>query len=409
MSPTQAPMSRVLVVALCLLGGASHACSELRTGELERTTLDNAEPVDGGTTPPLETDAAADAASSQDDASTPTSVRVSYNDMQQTLQGKRFPGPVTAQGSTGACTPKKFYWRDPDGSVHAWVGSTQTRIDFAWKASGYRPSIFPSDDLFAVDTPPTFATIDVHDTSAVGTAGAPFISLPYAHHHVSASGAVLRLDQTIDNVSLGGTKVRAWHRATQTLEDITTVLPTTEPPSSFKNDTLVVPGAYPPPFPLYIVDIKGKTTKSVTFEGGIALGDTEQTEDGLVISYVRSGAAGATLRVYKNNSDDLSSRFELGDELASRPNYFDDAAPLEHKFVARVTSHGRRIFYSSAYGIWAYDFASSAFAPVQLVAGQKTGVPDILCVLKDEGLLMYRMTSDPVGQVWAVPLTAIFP
>jgi hypothetical protein len=50
---------------------------------------------------------------------------------------------------------------------------------------------------------------------------------------------------------------------------------------------------------------------------------------------------------------------------------------------------------------------SGVLRPVQLVAGKKTAVPDVLCVLGDENLLVYRMSGDTLGQIWAVPLAGV--
>ena len=79
-------------------------------------------------------------------------------------------------------------------------------------------------------------------------------------------------------------------------------------------------------------------------------------------------------------------------------------SPLEHKFLGRVATWNQKVLYASAYGIWSYDMVSGVLVPVQLVAGKQTAVPDVLCVLRDENLLVYRMSSDTLGQLWAVPL-----
>jgi hypothetical protein len=44
-----------------------------------------------------------------------------------------------------------------------------------------------------------------------------------------------------------------------------------------------------------------------------------------------------------------------------------------------------------------------------LAAGKTVGVPDVMCVLKDAGLLVYRLPGDTVGQIWAVPLASVVP
>lgn len=327
-----------------------------------------------------------------------------YDDVQAQLETKRFPGPTTAQGSKGYCTPKYFVWRESDGTLHSWAGKTQARIDYGYKAQGTRPYFVPADVFIATDILPGYTGIDVHRTD---TANSLVTSIPYSHNFVSATDGVIRLDQVINNVDIGGTKVRRWNAGTANTEDITTVLSTREPPSSFENDVLVIPGGVTIPFPLYLVDVVKKTTGSVIFDGALVLQQTEQFAGGLAVSYVRSGTSGAALRVYKGDHDDAANRFELGDELANRGPYFSDSpSPLEHKFLSRITTWNQKILYGSAYGIWSYDLVTGALAPVQLVSGKKTAVPDVLCVLRDENLLVYRM-GDTVGQVWAVPLPSV--
>jgi hypothetical protein len=123
---------------------------------------------------------------------------------------------------------------------------------------------------------------------------------------------------------------------------------------------------------------------------------------------VRNGTSGAALRIYKGDHDDATSRFELGDELANRGPYFADSPNvLEHKFLTHVATWNQTVLYASAYGIWSYDMVSGVLRPVQLVAGKKTAVPDVLCVLGDENLLVYRMSGDTLGQIWAVPLAGV--
>ena len=145
----------------------------------------------------------------------------------------------------------------------------------------------------------------------------------------------------------------------------------------------------------------------MTFDGAVGLQQTERFTDGLVVGYARNGVAGATMRVYKNLQDDTASRFELGDELANRANYFVDGPQGEHKYLTHFTTWNRKVLYGSAYGIWSYDFVTASFAPVQLAPNKTVGVPDFMCVLADEKLLVYRNTNDSVGQVWAVPLESV--
>jgi hypothetical protein len=386
-----------VVVALAAVG--SSGCSDLRLADL---------PPEGGATPDggssgspdgesidasrADTDAAADG---------PTGP-LYYDDVQAALASKRFPGPTTAAGSKGYCTSSYFVWRETDGTLHSWAPKTQARIDYGFKAAGTRPYFVPSDSFVAVDVVPGYAQIDVFRTD---TTNVLVTSIPYALNFVSANDGVIRLDQAVGGVDLGGTKVRRWNAASGLTEDITTVLPTREPPSSFASDTLVIPGGITIPHPLYIVDVVKKTTGSVTFDGAIVLQQTEEGEGGLVVSYVRNGAAGAALRVYKGNQD--ASRFELGDEVANRPRYLADSPnDLEHKFLGRIATWKTRVLYASAYGIWWYDLVTGALAPLQLVPGKQTAVPDVMCVVKSTGTLVYRMSNDALGQVWAVSLPA---
>lgn len=391
--------SLVLISCTAALLGAP-ACSDLRLADL---------PAEGGTTQPGAGEGDGDGGpgpatgdgAAGTDAAGPQGP-LDYDDVQAALQAKRFPGPITAQGSKGYCTSKYFVWRDSDGTIHSWAGKTQARLDYVWKAGGNRPYFVPADGYIAVDVLPSYTQIDVYRTDAANTL---VTSLPYAFNFVSANDGVIRLDQSIGGTDLGGTKVRRWNAAGNTTEDLTAVLPTREPPSSFVNDMLVIPGGITIPYPLYLVDVAKKTTGSVTFDGGIVLQQTEESASGdLVVSYVRNGSSGAALRVYKKNQNDPASRFELGDELDNRAGYFADAPKLEHKFLTRIATWKQKVLYGSAYGIWSYDLVSGALAPVQLVSGKATAVPDVMCVLSDSGTLVYRMNGDTVGQVWAVSL-----
>lgn len=329
-----------------------------------------------------------------------------YADVQAALEAKRSLGPVTAQGSKGYCTGKYFVWRESDGTLHSWAGKTQATIDYAFKAGGSRPYFVPSDSLIGVDILPGYTGINVYRTDS---ANMLTTSIAYAFNFVSANNGIVRLDQVVNGTDVGGTKVRRWVSATMATEDvIATVLPTREPPSSFVNDVVVIPGGVTIPYSLILVDVAAKATKSVTFDGALALSQTEKFAAGLAVAYVRNGTSGAALRVYKDDRDDPGSRFELGDELQNRGPYLADAPnALEHKFLTRITTWNQKILYASAYGIWSYDVATGALAPVQLVAGKKTAVPDVMCVLKDENVLVYRMSNDTVGQVWAVPLGGV--
>lgn len=392
-------MRAFLWACLSLIVAASvPSCAELRLADAADGGPTAPPPEDGSTSPT--NDGAPDADAGPDAPAGP----LRYTDTQQALQAKRFPGPTTPQGSKGSCTPKYFVWRESDGTLHSWAGSNQARIDYGFKAVGSRSYFVPADGFIAVDEP-TFAQLDVYRTNLPNSLAA---SIPYAFNFVSANDGVIRLDQVVDGADVGGTKVRRWNASTMMTEDLTTVLPTREPPSSFVNDVLVIPGGTTIPFALWLVDVVKKTTGSVTFDGGISLTQTEEGAGFLVVSYVRSGTSGATMRVYKNNLNDPSSRVEVSDDLANRGNYFSDGPTGEHRFLARIATWKTKILYASAYGIWAYDVVSGSLAPVQLTPGRTSGdFPDVLCVLRDADLLVYRSFGDTLGQVWAVPLKSL--
>lgn len=394
-------MSWGAFVAVAAIAAASVAgCSDLRLAELPAEGGAQGRDEGGSEDPSAD----ADGAGGTDGGSDAPTGPVTYDGTQARLQSRRFPGPTTPQGSKGYCSSKYFFWRESDGTLHSWAAKTQARIDYGFKAGGTRPYFVPADTFVAVDVLPGYSQIDVFRTDLTNSL---VTSIPYAFNFVSANDGVIRLDQSVGGVDLGGTKVRRWNAAGGTTEDITAVLPTREPPSSFVNDALVIPGGITIPHPLYIVDVAKKTTGSVTFDGAIALQQTERFAGGLAVAYVRNGTSGAALRIYKNEQDDASSRFELGDELANRGPYFAGSPPLEHKFLTRIATWNQKILYASAYGIWSYDLPSGALAPVQLVAGKATAVPDVMCVVKDSDTLVYRMSNDTVGQVWAVPLKSV--
>lgn len=313
---------------------------------------------------------------------------------QAMLAAKRFPGPLTSQGSRGWCTDSRFVWRDSDGTLHSWTASTQTKMDYAFK-SPQVPAFFPGDAFISVDHP-DYSTLDVYDPSSPN---ALLGSLPYRYSSAGTSDGVVLGMQTG-----GGTKVQHWIAATGTTEDVSSILQTSQPPSSFGNDELVIPASVTIPYPLYIVNVAQKTTKSVTFDGSIGMYETLSTPLGLVVSYARSGPV-PNIRLYQGNSD--GSRVEIGDELASMPLLFSDSPPNEHKFIAHIARDGNNLLYASAYGVFAYGMEHGTLTALAIGPKNTTYVPDVMCVIPSARLLMFRNQTDPVGQVWALPLSGL--
>ena len=355
--------------------------------------------------PPEDGPAAQDASCASECGAGPdaSSGALLYDDVQKKLEAKRSAGPTIKQGSKGYCTPRYFVWHEADGTVHSWAPSTRTRIDYGFKAGLYERPHFASDSLMAVGPNP--ASIDIYRTDL---ANSPVASIPPAFRFFAASDGIIRVDLEREDGGVGfrGATVRRWNAASGVTEDLTAVLPAVQPPSSFVNDILVIPGGSTIPYALWLVDVVKRTTASVTFEGG-ALQQTERGAGGLVVAYTRSGGSGA-VRVYKNDQDGAGSRFELGDEVAKLPPYFVDPPSLEHTYVSRVATWGPKVIYSGVHGIWSYDLATGALAPVQLVAGKQVAVPDLMCVVRDANVLVYRMAGDTTGQVWAVPLNSLY-
>lgn len=404
---------RILVLVRALCGGgtlaalsvAASACSELRVADPAAAGDEggSASSDEAGTDPSSD-GSVPDGGRTGDAATDSATGPLLYDAVQAKLEAKRFPGPVTTPGSTGACTSGHFVWKDSDGTLHSWAAQTQARIDYVFKAPA-RPYFAPAETFLAVDTP-TFSGIAVHHTNAANDLVA---TIPYAFNFVSANDGVILLDQKIGTTDLNGTKVRRWNASTGITEDISAVLAgVKQPPSSFVNDAVVIPASVTIPFALYVVDVALKTTTSVTFDGALGLQQTEQSAPGLVVAYSRSGGVSG-LRLYKGDHDDPSSRFEIGDDVANRGPYLQDGPAGEHRFVARITTWGQKVLYASAFGIWSYDVPTGALVPVMLASGKTVGVPDVMCVLKDAGLLVYRLPADTIGQVWAVPLASVIP
>jgi len=372
------------------------ACSTLRE--------DSTDSGSGTGATPDQTDAnvGEDSSPTPNDSSVPDgSPALGYDVTQRSLEALRSPGPVTAQGSRGACTDSYFAWRDMDGTLHSWSGTARTRLDYPFKAPR-QAGFFPSDVLMPVDDA-TFSELSVYRTD--GTPG-KLAGLEYATYFVAANDGVLRLDQKIANVDQGGTKVRRWIRSSGITEDVSTVLPTRQPPSSYGLGQLVVPGDGAIPLPLYLVDVVQKTVASVTFDGALSLRDTLPTSSGLLVSYARTGPTSA-LRLYKGNQD--TNRVEVGDELANRPRLFSDTSPDEHKLLSRIATYGNWVIYDSSIGIFAFDLAKGRLVPVQLGEGKKAFLVDVLCVMPTAKLLAYRKLGDVIGQIWTVPLGSVLP
>lgn len=332
---------------------------------------------------------------------TPPKVLGSYDDEQKALEALRFPGPLTAQGSRGVCTKTHFVWRDGDGALHSWNGLTKAKTDYAFTTL-YRPFWQPSDTYLPIDEN---NNVGVY---AIGAPSSPVANIEYAFQFAASDDGIIRFDGRIGTTQLAGRKVRRWKPgpAGGTVEDISNELDTQQPPMSFENDEAVIPSSVNTPFALYIVNVAKKSTASVTFDGGLSIRQTHATPHGLFVSYARSGPTSA-LRLYKNNQN--ATRVEIGDELANRPNVFKDTTQVEHAFLTKVAVHENIVFYDSAIGIWAYDLITTALTPVQLGVNKTVMVPDTLCVLPKAGLLVYRINGDPVGQVWAVPITSVVP
>jgi hypothetical protein len=127
-----------------------------------------------------------------------------------------------------------------------------------------------------------------------------------------------------------------------------------------------------------------------------------------MVVYV-NGSAGSALRLYKGNADTAAARIEISDDIDGRPAYFEDPPTngQEHDFRPPIATWGKKVLFATEYGIWSYDLASKVLAPVQLNAGKAPDVPKAFCVMRDAGLLVYRLSNDLDNQVWAVPLSAL--
>lgn len=358
---------------------------------------------DAGALPkPSESSDASTPGTETPDSSAPPSSFGTYDDARAKLAAFRKTGPVTTQGSTVTCSDNTLGIRDSDGTIHTWSATTSTLTNYTFKAP--RMSTFtPSDTLVPVDSP-SYSELSVYRT---GQPTQPKLAgLPYAFNFIGAPDGVIRLDQRIDNVSLEGTKVRKWTEATGATTDISDVLPTQQPPSSYGLGKVVIPGSTTIPYPLYVVDVVAKEVTSVTFDGSIGLRQSAPSRAGLLVSYARSGPTSA-LRLYRNYQN--GNRVEVGDEIANLPQLFPEVNNLEHKFQVRIAPYGNWVFYDSAYGVWAYELDRGTLVPVQLGADKKAMLVDTLCVMSGAKLLAYREIGDVNGQIWLVPTDKVLP
>jgi hypothetical protein len=397
-------VQRSLVLALAasllatLVATATVACTSLKVAP----EADGGAPGDDGGSPGdgAATDEAGDAGGP--DAPGPYET---YDGAQRFLSLMRQAGPVTAQGSAGRCTSKYFVWRDADGTMHSWEAKSGLRADHAFKSA--RPSFVPSDAFIAVDVTPSYASVAVYETGT--TPNVLVDNIPYAFNFVAANDGIIRLDQSIDNVPLNGTKVRRWVASTKQTEDLSQVLPTQQPPVAFANGQVVVPGGVNVPFALHMVDVNAKTTSAVTFDDAVALRQVVPSPSGLLVSYARTGGA-AGLRLYRNDKDDAASRVELGDAISALPALYADSPKDEHAFLSRFTTYGGNVVvFDSPYGVFAYDRVKARLAPLQLGKDKKVFFVDVLCVISDANLVAFREMGDLSGQIWTLSLPALLP
>lgn len=391
----------MLVPVLAL---ASYGCDDLKVAHSKGGPDDPSSATDGGDDGGIDPITGGEGGTKAD-AHDPLATRPYYDDVQATLASKRFAGPTTGMSAHAECTPSYLVWEDFDKTLHSWRGTTKARLDYGFTGSTHHEDLFASDAFITIDRP--FVFLDVYKTDAPNMLVA---SIPYSASYTNASNGVILLDQKIDDVDIGGTKVRRWNAGSMTTEDITGVLPTREPASSMSGDTLVIPGAKFPPYSLFIVDVAKKTSTSVTFSNGTSILQTEPTPDGLLVAY-KNGAPGAALRLYKGNSDVSTARIEIAPDILAVPPYFEDPPTdgQEHAIQAPIAIWGKKLLFTTQYGIWSYDLATKALQPVQLNAGKAPGPPRFMCVMRSAGLLVYGDRDSLTNQVWAVPLAAVLP
>ncbi len=387
----------LVVVVLLLAAG----CGDIRTGTSAAdpdagTSADGAPIVtpDGG-----EPDSGGSPLPDASDTDAPATGPETFAAAAARLTALRIPGPLTSQGSTITCSASNVVWRDQGGTMHSWRYDTQKQLDYGFKAPRRTP--FASDAFIAADHA-GYTALDVYDATQPATL---VTSLPYAYNYFADATGVLRLDQNVGGVALNGTKARKWTASNGQTDDVSTVLSTPQPPSSYANGKVVIPGDVNPPYPLYVVDVAAKTTTSVVFDGGLTTYDTLPIASGLVVSYARTGPV-PSIRLYRGY--DNASRVELADEAKAIPPIFRGSPANEHTFIARIAADGDTVLYASAVGIWGYDVVKGTLTAVQLGTGQLF-VPDAMCVMSNPRALAYRLNGDAVGQVWVAPLAKILP
>jgi hypothetical protein len=346
---------------------------------------------DGGSSAKTDGGGASDSGSGGADAGT-------YEAAQAALQKLRYPGPTTAQGSTGRCTDSRFIWRDTDGSLHSWKAADESRVDYTFKQPTTSLHRFASDTYFPVDHS-DYSTVDVYDTTQPNSL---VKALPYAYDSAGGSDGVFLFTQI--GAPTNATQAKHWTQSNDMTVNLGMQIPTPQPISTFRHGLAIYPSSVNAPYPLYIFDTSNGTQTSVTFDGGIAIYDTLPTPAGLVVSYARTGPV-PSIRLYQNNQDGM--RTEIGDEVANLPGLYSDSPVNEHKFEAHVSADGNNLIYASAFGIFSYAIGQGTLKAVQLGPNKTVFVPDIMCVIESQHVLVYRVQGDTVGQIWAVPLPAV--
>jgi hypothetical protein len=403
-------LALVAVVPLVLLGSA---CTSLIGANFDRTgQADGGEAgpgggnVDGDGAVTGSNDGATDGGSSSKNDGASTSDSGSgggidagtYEAAQAALEKLRYPGPTTAQGSTGRCTDSRFIWRDSDGTLHSWKAADESRVDYTFKQPTTSLHRWASDTYFPVDHS-DYSTVDVYDTTQPNTL---VKALPYAYDSAGGSDGVFLFTQI--GAPTNATQAKHWTQSNDMTVNLGMQIPTPQPISSWRHGLAIYPGSVNAPYPLYILDTSNGSQTSVTFDGGTSIYDTLPTPAGLVVSYARSGPV-PSIRLYQNNQD--ATRTEIGDEVANMASLYPDSPVNEHKFIAHVSADGNNLIYASAFGIFSYAIGPGTLRAVQLGPNKAVFVPDVMCVIESQHVLVYRVQGDAVGQLWIVPLNTI--